>query len=424
MRSTFNLKEPNKKGETSIRFVAYFKNEGKKFIYSTGELINPDDWDFTNIQPNNLTGRTTKAELQRTIKRQLDRYSSFFVEIVNRYKNSNQEITIENVRSEFDKEFKRTKSVANNFFSVYDIFLQMKRIDRTDEANSTSTIKRYEYNKTLLQEYEKHSKTSLHFNKMDKSFHNSYITYCITVKKHSTNTLSRNLGLLKTFLFWAFENNYTYKTDFKDFKNIKKEITDEVALTMEQVTEIFEFDFSKNSRLEKVRDLFVFGCVTGMRFSNYSIIKKNDIHNNFINVRDVKDNTKSLSIPLNDYSSFILKKYDYKLPAITNQKFNDYIKEIITEVGFTEEIKKTVKVGKEIVETVTPFYDRVSSHTARRSFITIMKNNKIPDKVIMSYTGHKSHEVFNQYYKPNNDDKVDFMQTVWKMEKTPLKKVD
>ncbi len=300
----------------------------------------------------------------------------------------------------------------------------MKRIDRTDEANSTSTIKRYEYNKTLLEEYEKHSKNSLHFNKMDKAFYNSYITYCITVKKHSTNTLSRNLGLLKTFLFWAFENNYTYKTDFKDFKNIKKEITDEVALTMEQVIEIFEYDFSKNSRLERVRDLFVFGCVTGMRFSNYSTIKKNDIHNDLINVRDVKDIKKSLSIPLNDYSKFILKKYDYKLPMITNQKFNEYIKEVIKEVGFKEEIKKTVKVGKEIVETITPFYDRISSHTARRSFITIMKNDKIPDKVIMSYTGHKSHEVFNQYYKPNDNDKIDFMQKVWKMEDTPLKKVD
>lgn len=424
MRYTFNLKEPNKGGETSIRFVAYFKNEGKKFIYSTGEVIHPNEWDFKNIQPNNLTGRTSKAELQRTLKRQLDRYSNLFTEIVNRYKNSNQEITIESVRNEFDKEFKRTKSSSNDFFAVYDIFLQMKKIDRTGEANSTSTIKRYEYNKTLLQEYEKFAKTFLHFNKIDKAFYNSYIAFCVSEKKHSTNTLSRNIGLLKTFLFWAFTNNYTYKTDFKEFKNVRKEITDEVALTMEQVTKIFEHDFSDNSRLERVRDLFVFGCVTGMRFSNYSIIKKKDIFDNFIHVRDVKDNSKALSIPLNDFSSFILKKYDYKLPEITNQKFNEYIKEVIQEVGFTDDIKKTVKVGKDIVETITPFHERVSSHTARRSFITIMKNNKIPDKVIMSYTGHKSQEVFNQYYKPNEDDKIDFMQTVWKMEKAPLKKVD
>lgn len=424
MKSTFNLKEPNKDVETSIRLVAYFKNEGKKLIYSTGETIHPNEWDFKNIQPNNLTGRTPKAEAQRTIKRQLDRYSNFFIEITNRYINSDQEITIENIRAEFDKEFKKTKAQSNNFFKVYDLFLEMKKLDQTDEANSVSTISRYEYNKTLLQDYETYSKTSLHLNKIDKTFYNSYISYCVSVKKHSTNTLSRNLGLLKTFLFWAFNNNYTYKADFKEFKNIKKQITDEVALTMEQVTEIFEYDFSDNERLEKVRDLFVFGCVTGMRFSNYSIVKKNDIQNGLIKVRDVKDNNKELSIPLNDYSSFILKKYNYKLPVITNQKFNDYIKEVIKKVGFTDEIKKTVKLGQDLVESISPFYERVSSHTARRSFITIMKNKKIPDKVIMGFTGHKSLEVFNQYYKPNTDDKVDFMQTVWKMEKAPLKKVD
>jgi integrase len=225
-------------------------------------------------------------------------------------------------------------------------------------------------------------------------------------------------------MYWSLENGYTYKSEFKEFKNIKKEITDEIALTLEQVTEIFNHDFSKNPRLERVRDLFVFGCVTGMRYSNYSKVRKTDISDNFIKVRDEKNNAKTLTIPLNDYSSFILKKYDYKLPKITNQKFNEYIKEVIEKVGYKDDIKKTFKIGKEIIETISPFYDRISSHSARRSFITIMKNKKIPDKVIMSYTGHKSLEVFNQYYKPNTDDKVDFMQNVWKMETTPLKKVD
>ena len=78
-----------------ILFSAYFKEEGKKFVYSTGEIIHPSDWDFKSIQPNNLNGRTAKAEVLRTIKRQLDRYSNFFIEITNRYRNSNQEITIE-----------------------------------------------------------------------------------------------------------------------------------------------------------------------------------------------------------------------------------------------------------------------------------------------------------------------------------------
>jgi len=418
MRSTFNLKEPKKNEETLILFSSYFKEEGKKFVYSTGEMISPLEWDFVNRQPSKLTGRNSVAEKHRSIKKQIDRYPNFFTEIINRYKNSNDEITIDNIRAEFDKKFKKTKSKSNDFFGVYDIFLEMKKNDRTEDSNSASTIKRYEYNKTLLEMYQNYSKSTLHLNRIDKPFYNSYITFCINVKKHSNNTLSRNLGLLKTFLNWAFENNYTYKTDFKSFKNIKKQITNEVALTLEQVIEIFEYDFSKNPRLEKVRDLFVFGCFTGMRYSNYSKVKKRDVYQGFINVIDIKDNSKSLSIPLNDYSSYILEKYDYKLPEITNQKFNEYIKEVIQIVGLTDEVKKTIKIGQEIVESTSPFYERVSSHTARRSFITIMKNKKIPDKVIMGFTGHKSLEVFNQYYKPNVDEKIDFMQSVFNMSKS------
>ena len=88
------------------------------------------------------------------------------------------------------------------------------------------------------------------------------------------------------------------------------------------------------------------------------------------------------------------------------------------------EVKKTMKIGQEIVETVSPFYDRISSHTARRSFITIMKNKKIPDNIIMGYTGHKSLILFNQYYKANIEEKIDYMKSAWKMSDAPLKKID
>ncbi|NDI99434.1 tyrosine-type recombinase/integrase [Flavobacterium sp. LaA7.5] len=424
MRYTFNLKEPKKEGDTLILFSSYFKNEGKKFVYSTGEIINTSDWDFENKQPKNLNGRTTKAEKLRVIKRQLDRYANFFNDLISSYKLSNRELLISDVKDEFDIEFKRTKAISNKFFEVYDIFLNLKRNDFTDDANSPTTIKRYEYNKKLLSDYQEYTQKKLHFNQINNSFYNNFIEYCITEKRHSSNTLRRNVGLLKTFLFWALENNHTYKHDFKKFKSPKAQQTDEVALTLEQVKEVFEYDFSKNPRLEKVRDLFVFGCATGMRISNYANVQKKDIDNGFIKVRDKKNPDKSLEVPLNDFSNLLLKKYDYKLPYLSNQKFNDYIKEVFEAIGYTQDVKKTVKIGKEIIEQVTPLYERISSHTARRSFITIMKNKKIPDKVIMGYIGHKSLEVFNKYYKPNNDDKKDFMQTVWKMESAPLKKVD
>ncbi|WP_374551287.1 tyrosine-type recombinase/integrase [Flavobacterium sp.] len=424
MRSTFNLKEPKKDKESLILFSAYFKMEGRKFVYSTGEMIHPTDWDFENRQPKNLNGRTEAANKLRGINRQLERYSNFFSDLIQKYKLSNRDITIADIKDDFDIEFKRTTSISSKFFEVYDLFLSEKKSDFTDEANSETTIKRYEYNKKLLFDFQTFTGKKVNFNQIDKAFYNSFIEFSISEKKHSANTVRRNVGLFKTFLYWATENNHTYKTDYQKFKSPKSQLTDEVALTLEQVQEVFEFDFSNNERLERVRDLFVFGCATGMRISNYSDIREKDIQDGFIKVRDKKNTDKALEIPLNDFSIFLLKKYEYKLPNISNQKFNDYIKEVFQTIGYNQNIKKTVKVGKDIIEQLNPLYERISSHTARRSFITIMKNNKIPDKIIMSYTGHRSLEVFNKYYKPNNDDKKDFMKSVWKMENVQLKKAE
>ena len=229
--------------------------------------------------------------------------------------------------------------------------------------------------------------------------------------------------MLKTYLYWSLENGHTYKTDFQKFKAPKAQQTDEVALTFEQVKDVYKYDLSQKPKLERVRDLFVFGCATGMRISNYSKVEKKDIRNGFIRVRDQKNTDKTLEVPLNEFSTFILKKYDFDLPKISTQKFNEYIKEVFKLLGYDESIKKTIKVGKDLIEEINPLYQRISSHTARRTFITVMKNQKVPDKIIMSITGHKSLEVFNKYYKPSNIDRQDFMQTVWKTDNTQLKKV-
>lgn len=64
--------------ETLIYFRTFFNSENKNFIYSTGEKIRTSEWDFENRQPNDLNGRTTRSEIHRSLKMQLDRYSSFF----------------------------------------------------------------------------------------------------------------------------------------------------------------------------------------------------------------------------------------------------------------------------------------------------------------------------------------------------------
>lgn len=413
MNFTFKLKEPNSEKETLIYFRSYFDNEKKNFIYSTGEKILSSEWDFKNRLPNDLHGRTKKAENHRSIKKQLDRYSNFFTEIVNRYKNINEELTIDIVRQRFDEEFKKIK-VKDDFFRIYDEFIEEKENDYTGNSIAKSTKNRYEYNKKLLLDFQDNSKIKLTLGNFDEKVYNEFLKYCIEVKDHSANTVHRNIGLLKTFLYWTLNKKYTYNNSFIKFKKPSKFKTDEIALNMLQVESIYNYDFSKNKRLEKVRDLFVFGCTTGMRFGNYSSVSKNDIQEGFIRVVDLKSKLKKLSIPLNRFSKEILEKYDYKLPSITNQKMNLYIKEVFRELEFNDEIKKTMKYGDELINKETEFWRRISSHTARRSFITIMKNKRVPDKVIMSYTGHTSLEVFNAYYKPSEEDKINYMNEVFK----------
>ena len=413
MNSSFRLKYPKENKETLIYFTASFKNEGKTFIYSTGEKIHPKDWDFKNKRPNNLSGRKKDAENRRIIDGQLSRYKDYFIEITNLHKSIKEELTIAKTKEKFNIEFQKNTKNSNDFFKIYDLFLKDKKEDNTDQANSASTIKRYEYNKKLLTDFTEKTKYNLKFKSINKVFYNIFIKYCVEEKEHSANTLSRNIGLLKTFLYWSIENNFTYNDEFKSFKNIKRFITDEIALTKEQVDEIYNFNLKENNKLIKVRDLFIFGTACGMRYSNYSIVRKADIYNGLINVIDIKDPSKSLHIPLNRYSQEILEKYDFQLPKISNQKFNKYLKELFKLMEYNEKVKKTMKFGNEIIETQSFLYERISSHTARRSFITIMKNHGVPDKIIMSYTGHKSIEIFNNYYRPNQEHRINFMNQVF-----------
>ena len=413
MNYTFKLKEPNAEKETLIYFRSFFSNENRNFIYSSGEKIKPSEWDFENRLPNDLNGRTQRAVNHRSIKKQLDRYSGFFTEIVNRYKNIDEELTIDIARQRFDEEFKKIK-IKDDFFRIYVEFIQEKENDYSGNSISKSTKDRYDYNKRLLQDFQDYYKLKLRLGNFDDKIYNKFLKYCIEIKDHSANTVHRNVGLLKTFLYWALSKKYTYNNNFINFKKPPKFRTDEIALNYQQVEEIYLYDFSKNKRLERVRDLFVFGCVTGMRFGNYSRISKQDIQGDFIRVVDLKSKSKKLSIPLNSISKAILEKYNYILPNISNQKMNEFIKEVFKEMKFTEDIKKTMKYGDELIDKKSEFWERISSHTARRSFITIMKNNKVPDKVIMSYTGHTSLEVFNNYYRPSEEDKVNYMNEVFK----------
>jgi len=420
MRSTFNLKDKNKEGETLIFLKAYFKNEGRKFVYSTGEIINPNEWDFENRQPNNLTGRTSKAEKQRKVKSQLDRYSNFFSSITDLYINTEQDLTIDNIRNEFDAKFKKVSIEKNKFYDAYDEFMSFKKKNKDWKP---ATIKRYDNIKTLLEDFEKEKSFKLTYNTITTKFYTEFTDFCMNGKGHINNTFSRNVGLFKTFMLWSLKNGYTYKADFINFKKKPRVITNQIALTKEDLQKIMMHDF-KTKKLEKVRDVFVFSCVTGLRFGELKLISKSNVINDSVSLKEEKGSGKQTrEIPLNEIALFLLRKYEYKLPLIANQKHNDYIKEVFEACGYTQEVEKTTTKGKEVIREFMPFKDRVSSHTARRTFITMMKRKGKSDKLIAEITGHRDMKTLNQYYQVSDEEVKEAVKDTFDID-VPLKKVE
>jgi integrase len=423
MKYTFKLKEPKADKETLILFCCEFKGE-KRFVYSTGENIHPRNWDVKNKFP--ISNGKNKAKNFEAIKKQLNRYSDLFTTTESERKNINEPFTAEILKNVFDAEFKRTVTGVKGFFNVYDLFFNEK-VDKSEWTKGTE--KRYTNIKNILERFQEAKEYNLTFNRINEKFYSEFTDYCLNTLKHVNNTFLRNITFFKTFMNWAIENKYTYNDKYKTFnktkrgKNIIEESsTSQIALTIEDLNTIMQHEF-KTKSLERVRDVFVFACVTGMRFGELSYISKSNVTDKHIVLKEEKGVFKEpRNIPLITLSRYILLKYDYQLPLIVNQKQNKFLKDAFQEMEFEKKIEKTANRGREIERTEDFFYNRISTHTARRTFITMMKRKGISDKLIAKATGHKDMATLNKYYQVDDEQTKEAMDEVFNIE-IPMKKI-
>lgn len=410
MKYTFQLKEPKSKSETLIYFVVYFNEENKKFKYSTGEKIKPEEWDFTHKRP--FLKGNLKAKNSVTINQQLNRYSDLYIETFAMYQRINEPLNSEILKKVFDENFKRTGKSKNIFFEAYDKFMDEKI---KSKEWSPATIKRYKNIRNILIEFENRKKYKLTFSKINDVFHREFTSFCMDDLKHINNTYSRNLGLFKTFMFWALKNKYTFNSVFIEFKKVERVITNQIALTLEDLQILMQHKF-ESKKLDKVRDVFVFACVTGMRYGELKLLSKSNISESEILLKEDKDiNKPARNIPLTSIAKFILEKYDYQLPLIANQKQNEYLKEVFKELEYNQTVQKITTRGKENIKEDIEFYNRVSTHTARRTFITMMKRQGKSDKLIAKITGHTDMKTLNQYYQVDDAQTKEAMDEVFNL---------
>lgn len=189
-----------------------------------------------------------------------------------------------------------------------------------------------------------------------------------------------------------------------------------IFLTWEELNKLKNYQIPDTKQyLERVRDVFLFCCFTGLRYSDVHNLKKSDIRDGYIEITTVKT-AERLIIELNNHSKAILDKYKgvefeghKALPVISNQKMNDYLKELGELAEINEPVSETYYKGSRRIDTITPKYALLGTHAGRRTFICNALALGIPAQVVMKWTGHSDYKAMKPYIDIADDVKANAM---------------
>ena len=301
-------------------------------------------------------------------------------------------------------------NVPSNFYEAFDDFV---RVCGRQNDWTHSTFEKFAAVKNHLKNF----RSELSFDFFDEEGLTEYVQYLREVREMRNSTIGKQLSFLKWFLRWSFKqgmhSNNAYDTFKPKLKDTQKKI---IFLTWKELNRLREFKIPPTKQaLERVRDVFLFQCFTGLRYSDVFNLRRSDIKGDHIEVTTVKT-SDSLIIELNDHSKAILEKYkdvefenDKALPVITNQKMNDYLKELAELAEINEPVRQTYYKGNERIDEVTPKYALLGTHAGRRTFICNALALGIPPQVVMKWTGHSDYKAMKPYIDIADDIKASAM---------------
>jgi integrase len=293
----------------------------------------------------------------------------------------------------------RLEAERPTFKNLVDRFIAGE-IKHKGKDKAANTIKTYKTAQGHFLDFEKATGYKVDFETINLDFYYKFVNYLQHTANLSTNAIGKIVQILKVFMAEGVDLNLTNNLEFRKKKfAVTREETDAVYLSEDEIMTLYKHDFGDNKRLEQVRDLFVFGCWVGLRFSDYNNVKPENIIDvngeKFIRIKTKKTGAV-VYVPCNPVVMAIFKRYEKspnKLPkSISDVKFNLYIKEACKAAGLTE-------TGRLLNEPDAELWQHVTSHTARRSFATNYYLEGFPTTDLMKITGHKTEKSFRQYIK-------------------------
>ena len=398
-----------------IRMRVVFASQ--RIEFTTGYRIDMEKWDADKQRVRN--GCTNKlkqsaSEINTELLRQ-------YTEIQNVFKEFEvQDImpTPAQIKEAFNLKMKGEKEESHHekeevkldFMKIFDEF-----VAESSKQNdwSSSTLKKFATVKKHIATFDPNTT----FESWTERHFNEYIDYLRSDKDMRNTSIAKQIKFLKWFLRWTNRKGYHQNTAYDKFMPKMKSAPKKVIfLTRNELDKIRACQIpAAKQYLERVRDVLLFCCFTGLRHSDVYNLKRSDVKEEHIEITTIKT-ADSLIIELNDHSKAILEKYkdipfqnNKALPVVSNQKMNEYLKELGELAEIDEPVRETYYKGNERIDEVTPKYALLSTHTGRRTFICNALALGIPVQVVMKWTGHSDYKAMKPYIDIADDIKIQAM---------------
>jgi site-specific recombinase XerD len=407
------------KGKEQALIVWQLFHKRKLFNYGTGIFILPQDW---NSEDERI--RKSYKGIFVDLNGQLNKYRDAFDSVVAKFgglKAKLKNISAEQFKEAIDKELiavglrtptkKQKDENEKTFIGYFEDFL---RKDNKGKSKTLSTLTQYKATISILKEFNPHARLA----DINKDYFNKLKEY-LYAKDYELNSVVNMVGRIKAVLNDLVKEGKITDLSYKNFEISKVETT-QIALTFEEIEMIRKVKL-EDETLNRVRDLFVFQCCTGIRFSDLQILKAEHFTkiggDDYIVFNNVKT-SKIIQVPLFPIAYQIAKKYDFTFKSLTLSLSNQIIRlqEIAKLAGLTEE-KETISYpqGKKKTDFV-PQYELIGTHTARRSFITYAHSEGMDIVEISHITGQTLPTVM-RYIKPSLEKKKNSMSKLTQMSK-------
>jgi integrase len=394
---------------TATILLQYSYDRTKRTLLNTGKAVEPAFWDAAKGKVKRSHPQHEKInEYIGTLKNRLE-------SIIDDARLLMQDPTIPFVKEKFQSEVLNNTPKVNGFYEVLDQYTETSK-SRVNKGiiSDYGTLKKY------LQQFEKHDRTKVTFSNIVKAAtYDDFLNFLRTEIKNQKgekglkiNSVGKHAKNLKAFLNNCMRREIIPHTDLRFMKKLSEKAFS-VYLNEEELQQLQQFDLTRKPEKAIIRDLFIIGAETGLRFSDYSRLTKHHLKDEYIRISTLKTKD-TVIVPISVRLRTILNRYeDHSVFQITNQYFNREIKEIMKLAGFTERVSFPVKEGTKTIEVNYEKWELISSHTCRRSFCTNQFLKGVPALLIRKISGHKTEKAFMEYIKVDEELAAKEMLKYW-----------